>query len=374
MTSLTVELGLRRKRGNSPTIPDQLANRQDVTLAQKQRLAMLAKMGLGPAGGAGPPPSSRLPSSDDVAESRASGAAPSSSNDRRRALLERERRARELEELAFQEEEERLERDRKAKQARPNLGIQKLGPVMARKEEIPQFLPSPAQVSAPPDAKMQVNISRATMERVKAATVPLGEVAVENDVDDVLANEEDLLPEEKSPGPPLDKKRTASPGEAQRQKAKKKKAKRTVRDEDDKDERRRKDDEEWEDDEDSEDVEKKSSILSSLLPPTSSQNNKRQMVVESIKGKVTTANRNFTDADLEKRFQVNERDGIHGGSLMTEEEALRMIRKEKNEKGAAGSAARRIQRDLAEWAATKELQRQRVKSPHRFERMVVSRK
>eukprot|EP00971_Amphidinium_carterae_P125012 2476703-Amphidinium_carterae.1 len=33
------------------------------------------------------------------------------------------------------------------------------------------------------------------MERVKAATVPLGEVAVENDVDDVLANEEDCMGE-----------------------------------------------------------------------------------------------------------------------------------------------------------------------------------
>lgn len=83
--------------------------------------------------------------------------------------------------------------------------------------------------------------------------------------------------------------------------------------------------------------------------------------------------RNMTDLDLERRFSMQESQGH--GSLMTEEEVLRMIRKEKQERGSqAGSASRRVQRELAEWAAAKEQQRARVKSPHRFERMVVSRK
>mmetsp|Transcript_39219 Transcript_39219/g.92334 ORF Transcript_39219/g.92334 Transcript_39219/m.92334 type:complete len:365 (-) Transcript_39219:44-1138(-) len=364
MTSLTVELGLRRKRGNDPEIPEQLASRQDVTLAQKQRLAMLAKMGLGPAGGSLP---QRLAVADD-SEPRAmpaSGTA-SSTLDRRRALLERERKARELEEMAH-EEEERLERERRAKQARGSLGIQKLGPVMARKEEIPQFLPSPAQVSTPAasssESKLQVNISRATLERVKAAAVP-AEADAEDDDD-----ADDAAPEDKKLDEASQQKKRAAADEAQRQKAKKKKAKRHGREDDDRDERRRQDDEAVDDDEDSDersrDAEKKAAAAAGA--------GSRSMVVDSVKGKVSNANRNFTDADLERRFQEREREAS-ASSLMTEEEVLKMIRKEKTEKGAAGSAARRIQRDLAEWAATKEQARQRVKSPHRFERMVVSRK
>ena len=49
------------------------------------------------------------------------------------------------------------------------------------------------------------------------------------------------------------------------------------------------------------------------------------MVVESVKGKVSNANRNFTDADLERRFPVLDRE--RHASLMSEEEALRMIRR-----------------------------------------------
>merc|ERR1712107_792158 len=101
------------------------------------------------------------------------------------------------------------------------------------------------------------------------------------------------------------------------------------------------------------------------------------MVVESVKGKMSNANRHLTDADLERRFQMQ--DTRPEGSLMTEEQVLRMIRKEKQERGGptgAGTAAatRRIQRELAEWAAAKEQQRARIKSPHRFERMVVARR
>merc|ERR1712232_172169 len=104
---------------------------------------------------------------------------------------------------------------------------------------------------------------------------------------------------------------------------------------------------------------------------------KPQMVIESVKGKVSNANRHLTDADLERRFQMQ--DHRPEGSLMTEEQVLRMIRQEKKDVNAgsgpgSASASRRIQRELAEWEAKKEEQRTRVKSPHRFERMVVARR
>jgi len=104
---------------------------------------------------------------------------------------------------------------------------------------------------------------------------------------------------------------------------------------------------------------------------------KAMMVVDSVKGKVSNDNKGFSDADLERRFQGQ--DTRQEGSLMTEEQVLKMIRKEKiDHQVTAGpgsaSASRRIQKELAEWAATKEQQRARVKSPHRFERMVVARR
>merc|ERR1712045_141460 len=58
---------------------------------------------------------------------------------------------------------------------------------------------------------------------------------------------------------------------------------------------------------------------------------KQMMVVESVKGKVSTANRNFTDADLERRFQLHEGKSSDG-SLMTEEEVLRLLRREKQDR------------------------------------------
>merc|ERR1712232_110246 len=106
---------------------------------------------------------------------------------------------------------------------------------------------------------------------------------------------------------------------------------------------------------------------------------KRTMVVESVKGKVSTANKNLTDADLERRFSLHDGSGGDAGSLMTEEQVLRIIRREKQERGGAterggASASRRVQRELDEWADKKAQQRARVKSPHRFERMVIARK
>merc|ERR1740139_955672 len=55
---------------------------------------------------------------------------------------------------------------------------------------------------------------------------------------------------------------------------------------------------------------------------------KQMMVIDSVKGKVSTANRNFTDADLERRFSMQEQQAGGSGSLMSEEQVLKMLQKE----------------------------------------------
>jgi len=111
-----------------------------MTLAQKQRLAVLAKMGVGPIA----PPAERAAPRTEIKES-IGGPPPV---DRRAILLERERRMREQEEKQREEEEKLLEEKRKKKQVKFS-GISRLGPVMPREDDIPQFLPAPAQEPEP---------------------------------------------------------------------------------------------------------------------------------------------------------------------------------------------------------------------------------
>lgn len=381
MSSLTIEMGLRRKRGNSPEMPEQLASRDDVTLAQKQRLAMLAKMGLGPVGGSG-----------SAAASRSSAVVPAASEpayppamDRRQQMLEKERRFREEQERQeAAEEAAEMERLQKTK-AKSRGGMQRLGPVLAREEDIPQFPPAPAQVPEPKSSlwenpppavrpkpgQMQLKISQDMADRVKAAAPEAKEDKKEeessSDDDDGDANDvaKDVLAQialqKKAAAAKAEKKRQ----EEERKKAGKKKKRKRGRDDDEGD------DGAYDEDDRSEDeYARYDQVLRDV-----SASSKPAMVVESVKGKVSLANKGMTDADLERRFLMQ--DSRNSGSLMTEEQVLKMIRREKTDKGGAsneGSAARRVQRELAEWAAAKEQQRQRVKSPHRFERMVVARK
>lgn len=337
-------------------MPDHLANRSDMTLAQKQRLAVLARMGVGPVA----VPAARTAPPAHYSE-RSIPPELDHKLDRKVALLERERRIREQEEQ--REEEERLAME-KQRRAKPCAGLARLGPVMPREEDIPQFLPAPAQEPEP--RKRDVP---GIVEKTVAASQ---EVAAEEEADHEEEKNQDKLddapPLLQVPVPKIEaqKRKPNLQEEARRKQGRKRKRKRTR---DDDAEGGQDEEDAWEEEEGPDDV-----------PPRELERNvardggqaKRMMVVESVKGKVSHANKNFTDADLERRFPVQE--SRRDGSLMTEEEARRMVKKEKQERGAAGSASRRVQRELAEWAAAKEQQRARVKSPHRFERMVVSRK
>jgi len=171
MTSLTIEMGLRRRRtDDEPPVPDAVASRDDVTLAQKQRLAMLAKMGLGPVADPSirsPMPAMALVGSRDIA-------LPQAPSSQKAALLEKERRFREQEE----DQQDLFEAARKAKPkpARPVFpGFQRLGPVQAREEDKLQFLPSPAQLEQPKPKAEAPGITIKPIERSKVPPAAPGE-------------------------------------------------------------------------------------------------------------------------------------------------------------------------------------------------------
>jgi len=98
----------------------------------------------------------------------------------------------------------------------------------------------------------------------------------------------------------------------------------------------------------------------------------KNMVVDPIKGVVSSANKGLTDADLERRFAPQQ--SKNKSSLMSEEEARAMIKREKRKKGeASGSAHIRAQREAAEWEETKKMEKARRKSRER-EHLVVGRR
>jgi hypothetical protein len=367
MSSLTIEMGLRRRHAeDEPIVPDAVATRDDVTLAQKQRLAVLAKMGLGPVAD----PNIRAPASSAVAVHGGRDVpTPRPPPNQKAVLMERERRFREQEE----DDDDLFQavKKQKPKPARPSFpGFQRLGPVQAREEDKLQSFPAPAKEQAPsggitikPIERSKIPSAVAADEKVEEPAVPGGEPASASAGGDHMSAEKAILAflemQKKKKAKALERE-----AEEMRQKQEKKKRKRAEKEvEKQKRGNDRDDDEEEDDDSQAHDREHRRFSESTKGP---------LMVVESVKGKVSNANKNMTDADLERRFMAQERE--HRGSLMTEEQVLRMIRKEKTDKPASGNAARRIQKELAEWEAAKVQQRQRVKSPTRFERMVVARR
>jgi len=98
----------------------------------------------------------------------------------------------------------------------------------------------------------------------------------------------------------------------------------------------------------------------------------KNMVVDPVKGMVSNVNKGFTDADLERRFAPQQ--GKNKSSLMSEEEARALVKREKTKKGeASGSAYIRAQREAAEWAERKKLEQSRRRSRER-EHLVVGRR
>lgn len=99
----------------------------------------------------------------------------------------------------------------------------------------------------------------------------------------------------------------------------------------------------------------------------------KNMVVDPIKGMVSNVNKGLTDADLERRFAPQQQKS--GSSLMSEEEARALVKREKIKKGEAeaGSAKMRAQREAAEWAERKKFEQSRRRSRDR-EHLVVGRR
>jgi len=322
-------------------MPAQIASRDDMTLAQKQRLAVLAKMGVGPVAS----PVERSSRQLNHAVDRIEGPPPV---DRRAVLLERERRMREQEERQREEEERREAELAKKKEKKNFSGLSRLGPVMPREEDIPQFLPAPAKEPSPPRRYQEGGESR---------------------MDDTGDDDEEEAVHHPSSASGAGARRIVQSEELRQRlgTGTKKKKKKRVREDGA--------GEDWQGDDDLEEEEETvPEAIQARKQTREGGISKQSMVVESVKGKVSHANKNLTDADLERRFQLHDHQR-DTGSLMTEEEVLRLIRKERKEKQPNfGSAARRVQRELAEWETAKEVQRARVKSPHRFERMVVARK
>jgi len=342
-------------------------------LAQKQRLAVLAKMGVGPIA----PPVERSAPRTEIRDS-IGGPPPV---DRRAILLERERRMRDQEEKQREEEEKLLEEKQRKKKTVKFSGLSRLGPVMPREEDIPQFLPAPAQEPEPrryrDERAEHAKANEPEDEREDAGQKALAtpkqdkkRAATEEEQMLRLLREHKQQQQQQQQNQHQQQQQLLQQQLQQLQQGPRKKKKKKVRE----------DGGEWQgEDEDWDEEERQDDPQQPPLPlPLPRKRDggisKQTMVVESVKGKVSHANKNLTDADLERRFPLFDSGGS-GGPLMSEEEVLRLIRKERKEKGSStGSAARRVQRELAEWENAKEVQRARVKSPHRFERMVVARK
>merc|ERR1740121_1393465 len=145
--------------------------------------------------------------------------------DRKAALLEKERRFREAEERQQEMEafEEQQRREKKAK-ASGKVGIQRLGPVMPREDDIPQFLPAPMQVPPPAksETKMEIKISKETAERAKGVSAEAAKEKLEEAEDDESDAEDQVLAFLR-----MEKAKTAMEKEEQKPKPAKKKRKRT---------------------------------------------------------------------------------------------------------------------------------------------------
>lgn len=404
-------------------IPDHL---EGVTFDQKKRLARLAKMGLGPvakpqerprpghgtlavtgstAGSLGTGSGGR-----GLSEAASSGGGGDAFNahqqqqfERRASLLERERRLQK--ELQRQEEEDQKQREEEGKRkqerdkaARARGGLTSLGPVQPREEvAVPKptlgyAFPAPtpsaaAGASSAGGGKMEVKLRASTVERVASSLADATELAMSVDTsqprrfhevegadtesdaeDNMLANAQ--LARARAPSGPKAEKRLSADERKSKRKAKRK--------------RRR----------------PRSGGSSSAAPCSGDEHPGKlvseehfengqerrllsdatrqkardggiswnMMHVESVKGKVSNANKGFTDAELERRF--GPREVGSASSLMTEEQVLAMMRRDKKGKTESDWAKRRAQRELAEWTSVKA--QRMARTAEEKERLVVS--
>eukprot|EP00928_Gymnodinium_smaydae_P071884 TRINITY_DN5535_c0_g1_i1.p2 TRINITY_DN5535_c0_g1~~TRINITY_DN5535_c0_g1_i1.p2 ORF type:complete len:422 (-),score=127.16 TRINITY_DN5535_c0_g1_i1:41-1246(-) len=397
--SLSAALGLHRRREEDFVIPDSLACRNDMTLAQKQRLTMMAKMGV-------------VPESMPVAQEMGRGggfalashahseASSSSQPNRLTELLRRDQRQREGDD---DEADAFIKRPR----AKATMGFARLGASQARDDKASQSQ-EPRQLT--------LKISKVTAERA-ARTLEPAKPASSSALADArggaaagASSDDDASDVDAAADESEEQRRQRQERDRQRDREKRAAATKLERErlERQRQQTRRKRKHRGSDDsEDSDWAADAAGAAAGAAADASgrprddgasARSRPRLMQgMESVKGKVSNDNRNLTDADLERRFSSLEGllSGLaegggggggaataatsSGGPLMSEEEVLRMIRREKVQRGGPGdrggaSASRRVQRELDEWANQKAAQRARVKSPSRFERMVLARK
>mmetsp|Transcript_26588 Transcript_26588/g.82773 ORF Transcript_26588/g.82773 Transcript_26588/m.82773 type:complete len:417 (-) Transcript_26588:97-1347(-) len=387
-------------------IPDHL---EGVTFDQKKRLARLAKMGLGPVAKPAPAEKTRRPVAASTATAEPGEDALATQQqqqlERRAALMERERRLRldlqrQEEEDQRQQQEEERKRQERERAARARAGLKSLGPVQPREEvtmpkptaayPTPAPLPflDPAKAVAP--TKMEVKLFPSTVERVASSAVEVQDTAPAAAAAAAAAaapgkrrfrEASDDSEEEgggRKPGgqqasssaaaavqrnPPPQKADARLVQEDKRRKKAKKKRKRRDSSLSD-DSKYASQDEEVQEDDDR-----------AKAPAEAAKKQARDggiswnvMHVESVKGKVSTANKGFTDADLERRF--GPRESVSAGGLMSEEEVLAIMRKDKKGKSDSDWAMRRAQRELAEWTNIKA--QRMARTGEEKERLVVS--
>jgi len=402
-----------RKLGEAP-IPSNLGS--DVTMVQKKRLALLAKMGLGPGAKADnlPPRAAptRVGASGSTSTAEAAGpeglaGIPPPSQDRKALLVERERRIREQEDQANAKAMQEMQ-DKQAKKR--SSGLQSLGAVEPRKE-VTMPLPTPAafypsqRAASSGSSKLELRIPMDTAERLRGThatqTCTCGTVFVpgakfcsecgakrppeppapQEDEEDDDSDDEEEAPAQETRVAPGQWKRPAPVQQVSKKKGKKRKKKKDQDDPDDEAVH----DEEWEENSDAEEGQEEQVLrmLRDLQEPRIKDPTERaraqaresgkiykNMVVGTVKGMVSNDYKGFTDADLERRFQLPNANDKN--SLMSEEQVLQIINKERGSKNSAATQ-KRIQREQAEWQ--EKLKEHKARDSNaRFERMVVGRK
>lgn len=355
----------------------------NVTLAQKKRLAVLAKMGLGPIG---EPKRHELWESQQDMRMRMQvvprDISPPTIREAERQAMARKARMLEMERIK-REQEERQERERREEEQRIERrrgGLKPLGMVLAREEST---VPELAEKVQPLNERFPAKIGVKSLSIVEAPPVvpelvfcSCGQQFVQGakfcsecgarrpTTEELVAaapkQERERRFQEAKPKP------QPQPQVQQQPKKKAKKRKRKKRNDDDVED----EEGDWEDDDDEEletiDTEKERDERRERLRGGEYRN----FVADSVKGKVSHDNKGFTDAELERRFNLDQQSSSSRW-MMSEQEALALVRQEKKDRGVT-SGAKRAQREHAEWLAYKAERMQR-RSRSR-EHLVVARK
>lgn len=385
-------------------IPDHLGS--EVTFDQKKRLARLAKMGIGPVAKQPSRPSQAVVAAEEARESHEERERRlrMQMQERRASMLNHERRIRAQQELKRQEEEKETQELEDQKRRKSRAGLQSLGAVQPREAKTsparPAAFPVPASISgavfeepsssstasasiaaASPAAsssatKMEVKISSETVERVGGASSSIAaagegaslgaarrfrEGTAEEDAGALSAEAQVLaaLRAKKSP--------QASELEEERRRRKKRR-KKVARRETEKDEP------ETDDSYEEEEVRHRERLNAHALKQARDGGiSWKIMNVESVKGKVSNDNKHMTDADLERRFGSTRDSDPSTSGMMTEEQVLALMQKERKGQRDTAAASRRAKRELAEWTQLK-AQRMARTGPDEKERLVVSRR